>query len=176
MIVEPRTKRERRRSFPCILWKNLSKNFCENFCEHALFQAPQAPGKCPSSKNFPPPPCPWNLCGTYGERRVPPIPCRAPALNGRQVPPPGSTHGLGWPPPSQQAKARPNASARAQRCAADVVYRLAWPLAPLDRSPFLELVAQRLQEQTTVSDGTVHRIAVECQRRFFAPPPAPDRG
>ena len=53
---------------------------------------------------------------------------------------------------------------------------LAWPLAPLDRSPFLELVAQRLQEQTTVSDGTVHRIAVECQRRFFAPPPAPDRG
>ena len=58
MIVEPRTKRERRRSFPCILWKNLSKNFCENFCEHALFQAPQAPRKCPSSKNFRPPPAP----------------------------------------------------------------------------------------------------------------------
>ena len=57
----------------------------------------------------------------------------------------------------------------------DVVYRLAWPLAPLDRSPFLELVAQRLQEQTTVGDGTVHRIAVECQGRFFAAPPAPDR-
>jgi len=54
MIVEPRTKRERRRSFPCVLWKNfLSKNFCE----HALFQAPQAPRKCPSSKN-PPPPAP----------------------------------------------------------------------------------------------------------------------
>ena len=57
----------------------------------------------------------------------------------------------------------------------DVVDRAAWPLAPLDRIAFLELVAQRLQEQTTVSDGTVRLIAVECQCRFFAPPPAPDR-
>jgi hypothetical protein len=57
----------------------------------------------------------------------------------------------------------------------DVVDRAAWPLAPLDRIAFLELVAQRLQEQTTVSDGTVRLIAVECQCRFFASPPAPDR-
>ena len=55
MIVEPRTKRERRRSFPCVLWKNFLST---NFCEHALFKAPQAPRKCPSSKNFPPPPAP----------------------------------------------------------------------------------------------------------------------
>ena len=173
MIVEPRTKRERRRSFPCVLWKNFLST---NFCEHALFQAPQAPRKCPSSKNFRPPPAPGTFAVLTASDASRLSHAEAPALNGRQVPPPGSTHGLGWPPPSQQAKARPNASARAQRCAADVVYRLAWPLAPLDRSPFLELVAQRLQEQTTVSDGTVHRIAVECQRRFFAPPPAPDRG
>jgi len=155
--------------------------FVEKFSVHKFLRAciissAASAEEMPLLEKFSSAPCPWNLCCTYGERRVPPIPCRAPALNGRQVPPPGSTHGLGWPPPSQQAKARPNASARAQRCAADVVYRLAWPLAPLDRSPFLELVAQRLQEQTTVSDGTVHRIAVECQRRFFAPPPAPDRG
>jgi hypothetical protein len=26
---------------------------------------------------------------------------------------------------------------------------------------------RRLQEQATVGDGTVHRIAVECQRRFW---------
>ena len=61
MIVEPRTKRERRRSFPCVLWKNfLSKNFCEHalFCEYALFQAPQAPRKCPSRKIFLRPPAP----------------------------------------------------------------------------------------------------------------------
>jgi hypothetical protein len=57
----------------------------------------------------------------------------------------------------------------------DVVDRFAWPLAPLDRIAFLELMAQRLQEQTTVDDGTVRHIGVECQRRFFAPPPAPDR-
>jgi hypothetical protein len=29
---------------------------------------------------------------------------------------------------------------------------------------------QRLQEQTTIDDGTVHRIAVECQKTFWTPP------
>jgi hypothetical protein len=52
----------------------------------------------------------------------------------------------------------------------DLLHRLAWPLAPADRSGFLELVAQRLREQATIGDGTVHRIAVECQRRFWTPP------
>jgi hypothetical protein len=52
----------------------------------------------------------------------------------------------------------------------DVVHRLAFPLPPADRSRFLELVAQRLQEQATVGDGTVHRICVECQRQIWTPP------
>jgi hypothetical protein len=52
----------------------------------------------------------------------------------------------------------------------DVIHRLAWPLAPQDRGAFLELVAQLLQEQPTIGDGTVHRIAVEAQRRFWSPP------
>jgi hypothetical protein len=52
----------------------------------------------------------------------------------------------------------------------DVIHRLAWPLSPTDRSSYLELVAATLAQQTTLGDGTVHRIAVDCQRRFWAPP------
>jgi hypothetical protein len=53
----------------------------------------------------------------------------------------------------------------------DTLHRLAWPLAPDDRSAFLELVAQRLQEQGgNIGDGALHRIAVEAQRQFWRPP------
>jgi len=31
---------------------------------------------------------------------------------------------------------------------------------------------RRLQEQATLGDGTVYRIALECQRRFWTPPSA----
>jgi hypothetical protein len=49
----------------------------------------------------------------------------------------------------------------------DVIHRLAWPLAPRRPQRLPQGVAQRLQEQATVGDGTVHRIAVECQGRFW---------
>jgi len=53
----------------------------------------------------------------------------------------------------------------------DVIHRLSWPLSPPDRSAFLALVAQRLQEQGgEVGDGALHRIAVECQRRYWRLP------
>jgi hypothetical protein len=52
----------------------------------------------------------------------------------------------------------------------DVIHRLAWPLAPHDRSAFLEAVAQVLMNQPHLGDGVIHRVAVECQRRFWTPP------
>jgi hypothetical protein len=53
----------------------------------------------------------------------------------------------------------------------DALHRLAFPLAPADRSAFLELVAQQLKEQGgNIGDGVLYRIAVECQRRFWSPP------
>jgi hypothetical protein len=39
----------------------------------------------------------------------------------------------------------------------DIIHRIAWPLAPADRQPSL-------------GDGTVYRVAVEQQRRFWSPP------
>jgi hypothetical protein len=52
----------------------------------------------------------------------------------------------------------------------DCIHRAAWPLAPADRSPFLEAVVQALQAEPTVGDGVLYRVAVECQRRFWTPP------
>jgi hypothetical protein len=52
----------------------------------------------------------------------------------------------------------------------DLIPRLAWPLSPDDRGPYLEAVAQALQAQPALGDGVIHRVAVECQRRFWTPP------
>jgi hypothetical protein len=52
----------------------------------------------------------------------------------------------------------------------DTIHRAAWPLAPADRASFLEAVAQALQAQPTIGDGVIHRVALECQRRFWTPP------
>lgn len=52
----------------------------------------------------------------------------------------------------------------------DVIHRLAWPLAPGDRGAYLEAVVQALQAQPALGDGVIHRVAVECQRRFWTPP------
>jgi hypothetical protein len=53
----------------------------------------------------------------------------------------------------------------------DVIHRLSWPLAPRDRSAFLALVAQRLQQHGgDIGDGALYRIAVECQRAYWRPP------
>jgi hypothetical protein len=52
----------------------------------------------------------------------------------------------------------------------DLIHRLAWPLLPADRGAYLEAVTAALQLEPTLGDGVIHRIAVECQRRFWTPP------
>jgi hypothetical protein len=52
----------------------------------------------------------------------------------------------------------------------DAIHRAAWPLAPADRSAFLEAVAQALQQERVIGDGVVYRVAMQTQRRFWTPP------
>jgi hypothetical protein len=52
----------------------------------------------------------------------------------------------------------------------DTIRRAAWPLAPADRSAFLEAVAQALQQEQTIGDGVVYRVAMQVQRKFWTPP------
>jgi hypothetical protein len=52
----------------------------------------------------------------------------------------------------------------------DAIHRAAWPLAPADRGPFLEAVAQALQQERTIGDGVVYRVAMQVQRRYWTPP------
>jgi hypothetical protein len=52
----------------------------------------------------------------------------------------------------------------------DAIHRAAWPLQPQDRSAFLEAVAVALQQERTLGDGVVYRVAMQCQRRFWTPP------
>jgi hypothetical protein len=52
----------------------------------------------------------------------------------------------------------------------DCVHRLAWPLLPQDRGPFLEAVAAALQQERMLGDGVVYRGAMQVQRRFWTPP------
>lgn len=61
MIVEPRTKRERRRSFPMRFVEKFSVQKFLRACiilRECIISSAEARGKCPSSKNFPPPPAP----------------------------------------------------------------------------------------------------------------------
>jgi hypothetical protein len=52
----------------------------------------------------------------------------------------------------------------------DAIHRAAWPLAPADRAPFLEAVAQALQQERTIGDGVIYRVTMQVQRRFWTPP------
>jgi hypothetical protein len=52
----------------------------------------------------------------------------------------------------------------------DAIHRAAWPLAPADRSPFLEAVMQALQQERVIGDGAVYRVAMQMQRKFWTPP------
>jgi hypothetical protein len=52
----------------------------------------------------------------------------------------------------------------------DAVFNAARPLAPNVREDFLKEVADRLSSYPVVSPGTVHRVCLEAQRRFFDPP------
>jgi hypothetical protein len=58
-------------------------------------------------------------------------------------------------------------------CQIEVIMTAAAPLAPADRSPFLEAVAAGLRDRE-IGDGLVHRVIAEAQRKFFAPP-VPER-
>jgi hypothetical protein len=51
----------------------------------------------------------------------------------------------------------------------DAIMRTAEPLAPADRSPFLEEVAALLQGQT-IGDGLVHRAVHRAWQKFWDPP------
>jgi hypothetical protein len=50
----------------------------------------------------------------------------------------------------------------------DAVFNAARPLAP--NGDFLKEVADRLSSYAVVGPGTVHRVCLETQRRFFDPP------
>jgi hypothetical protein len=52
----------------------------------------------------------------------------------------------------------------------DAVFNAARPLAPNVRENFLKEVADRLSSYAVVGPGTVHRVCLETQRRFFDPP------
>ena len=52
----------------------------------------------------------------------------------------------------------------------DQVWGAARPLAPQDRSKFLEAVAKELRGNVEPGDGDVYRAIKEAQRKFFDPP------
>src|SRR5262249_58174371 len=52
----------------------------------------------------------------------------------------------------------------------DAVFTAARPLTPNVRQNFLKEVADRLSSFPVVGPGTVHRVCLEAQRRFFYPP------
>jgi hypothetical protein len=52
----------------------------------------------------------------------------------------------------------------------DAIHRAAGPLAPRDRSPFLEAVMAALQQESAIGDGVVYRVAIQVQRKFWTPP------
>ena len=56
----------------------------------------------------------------------------------------------------------------------DTLMRTASPLAPADRPRFMEDVARALDGRE-IGDGLLHRVAVECQRRYWSPPLATHR-
>jgi len=51
----------------------------------------------------------------------------------------------------------------------DALMRVAAPLHPRDRRAFMEDVAAALNGHE-VGDGNLHRVAIECQRRYWDPP------
>ena len=51
----------------------------------------------------------------------------------------------------------------------DTLTRIAAPLSPHDRQSFLADVALALKGRE-IGSGLLHRIAVECQRRYWTPP------
>jgi hypothetical protein len=50
------------------------------------------------------------------------------------------------------------------------------PLPPQTRSAFLEACARELAGLDVIGDGTVHRVVMTVQKRFFDPPADVDPG
>jgi hypothetical protein len=50
----------------------------------------------------------------------------------------------------------------------DALVRIAAPLIPSDRRLFLEDVARALNGRE-IGPGLLHRVAVECQRKYWSP-------
>jgi hypothetical protein len=51
----------------------------------------------------------------------------------------------------------------------DTLTRIAAPLSPHDRQSFLADVARALDGRE-LGPGLLHRVAVECQRKYWTPP------
>jgi hypothetical protein len=51
----------------------------------------------------------------------------------------------------------------------DALMRVAAPLHPRDRRAFMEDVARALDGRE-IGDGSLHRVAIEIQRRYWSPP------
>ena len=51
------------------------------------------------------------------------------------------------------------------------ITRAAAPLHPVDRGPFLEVIAGRLRGIAVLGDGKVARVARDTQREFLQVPP-----
>jgi len=53
----------------------------------------------------------------------------------------------------------------------DTLDRLAWPLSPKDRTPFIEAMIARLGKRPElIGPGYIGQIAREIQREFWTPP------
>src|SRR5262249_62321922 len=73
--------------------------------------------------------------------------------------------------PSRSEGTAPMVPLRLTDAQLDTLHRLSWPLARVDRGPFLEAVAVELAKHPELlGDGHIARVGVEVQRRFWAPP------
>lgn len=73
--------------------------------------------------------------------------------------------------PSRSEGTAPMVPLRLTDAQLDTLHRLSWPLARVDRGPFLEAVAVELAKHPELlGDGYIARVGVEVQRRFWTPP------
>src|SRR5262249_56941017 len=73
--------------------------------------------------------------------------------------------------PSRSEGTAPMVPLRLTDAQLDTLHRLSWPLARVDRGPFLEAVAVELAKHPELlGDGHIARVGVEVQRRFWTPP------
>ena len=79
--------------------------------------------------------------------------------------------------PSRSEGTAPTVPLRLTDAQLDTLHRLSWPLARVDRGPFLEAVAVELAKRPELlGDGHIARVGVEVQQRRFWTPPDPETG